>query len=622
MNIGLRHLSLPFFSLLLLFCAVSTARSASPEPDPYRIYHQHYEATGGLERFKHITTWYSAGRTEHDGLKGRFRLWQKKPLKFRLEEDYGVISQVSGDSGEVAWEQDTNGQVQLVRDPETLKRRKLKALFEDFEHLDRNSEFYRLASAGTGEVNGRTCDVVRMTNTLNRDVVLSCFDRSNHDLLKETSIRPDYEVHTLYSDHRWAEGIRLPFTSESRILPRGKREKSTLEVLRINRPVDEKKFVVPERKERDFRFTGGTKSENIPFRFIENSMYIKVLIQGDSRYWAVDSGASMSVIDADYASRLGLTAQGELKGFGFGDTFDLSFVTLPGLQVGELVFDPQKIYRIEGLAGDRFGLEVVGVLGYDFLSRLVTKIDYAGRRISFYDPETFSYTGSGKKVDAPLTYRTFTVPVVVDGTFSGRWSIDLGSYDSSFHYQYAREHGLLSIQGVEKVSRGLASQYLERTIQMKSLDVGGWTIVNPLLTVPLEKGKGATSIGELAGNLGNSILRNFILYLDYERQQIIIEKGGLFNHPLPRDKSGLTIGQLDEGSFQIAYVAPNSPAARTGLRAGDLILAVDGQNVGSLGGLVAVRNLFREKSGTSYTLTIHRGGKTLPFQLILEDMFP
>lgn len=74
-------------------------------------------------------------------------------------------------------------------------------------------------------------------------------------------------------------------------------------------------------------------------------------------------------------------------------------------------------------------------------------------------------------------------------------------------------------------------------------------------------------------------------------------------------------GALVQGSSNAPAVQPNSPAAKAGLRSGDIITAVNGQAVDSghpLGNLIGDRNI-----GDTVTLTILRGGKTTTLSVTL-----
>ena len=53
---------------------------------------------------------------------------------------------------------------------------------------------------------------------------------------------------------------------------------------------------------------------------------------------------------------------------------------------------------LRALLQHRIGRPVDGVLGYDFLSRFVTEIDYAERRLRLHDPADFTYEGDGSPV--------------------------------------------------------------------------------------------------------------------------------------------------------------------------------------------------------------------------------
>jgi regulator of sigma E protease len=59
---------------------------------------------------------------------------------------------------------------------------------------------------------------------------------------------------------------------------------------------------------------------------------------------------------------------------------------------------------------------------------------------------------------------------------------------------------------------------------------------------------------------------------------------------------------------QIAEVAPDSPASAAGLQAGDLVVGVDGQPVGSVEDF---QRLVRERVGAAVALDVHRGEQTL-----------
>ncbi|MBU0545350.1 MAG: PDZ domain-containing protein [Proteobacteria bacterium] len=607
--------------ILVFMLSALTCHAAESLTDPRGILLKHYEVIGGLEKLKKIKSGYIEGAITFDGLNGTFRQWEEIPLKYRLEEDYGVIKQIFGDDGRQSWTVDPNGKVQIQRDDDTLKRRRVKALLEVFDHVDDDSKNFILTYEGDKKAGGIDCHVVKMANIINEDSTFFFFNKENSYLVKAIIKQPDVEIHTLFSDYREIDGVIHPFHEETEILPREKKETLQLTKYDFNIRADQALFSIPQNDVEDFAFSNGENSENVPFTFIENSIYIPVTINSETRFWLFDNGASMSIIDAEYGLSLGLKPEGEIKGFGIASLFDFSFVTLPSYQVSGIKFNPQKVFSYKGLSDRFYDSDIVGILGHDFVSRFVTKIDYAARTLSFYHPDKFKYAGEGRIIDAPLRNKIFSIPAAVDGKYTGKWTIDLGAFDVSFHYPYADENNLLNLRGVDRLSADLGGQHRERTAQFKSFEVGGFKVLYPLINIPLDKGKGSNISKEIIGNIGNSLLRHFTVYLDYKRQQVILEKGKDFETKFPADKSGLLIGSTDEGLPEIVFVAPGTPADKAGFMNGDIIRRINGTDAGSFGGIIGVRNLFLEESGKEYSIEVIRAGSKQELKLVLEDLF-
>jgi C-terminal processing protease CtpA/Prc len=153
------------------------------------------------------------------------------------------------------------------------------------------------------------------------------------------------------------------------------------------------------------------------------------------------------------------------------------------------------------------------------------------------------------------------------------------------------------------------------------MELGGYKVLNPLINIPLSMGKGSNVSKEIIGNIGNTLLRHFTVYLDYRRQQVIIEKGKDFESKFPEDKSGMLIGKTGDGFPEIVFVAPGTPADKAGFLKGDIVRKINSTDAGSFGGIIGVRNLFLEEAGKEYNIEVIRAGSKQELKLILEDMF-
>lgn len=616
MTVGL-HLVLA----VLLFLPSLRQGRAAELTDPYQILRRHYQAVGGLDRLQRLVSSHSEGRIRYDGLTGTFRHWEARPLQYRSEEDYSVISQIEGDSGEFTWLFDTNGQLMVLRDEESRKRREVALRLDRYEHLDPANPFFTLRFAGMADLDGRSCYELVLTNTISSDESHFFYDAESMLMVKSIQRQPDMEIHSSYDDFRQVDGLMLPFHQRSRYLPWDKEEETWVTGQTLDEPVPAGIFQPPP-VDKNYTFLHGGTSATLPFQLRENLIYLPVTVAGDTGYWVLDSGASMSLIDADYAKKLGLAIQGSIKGYGFGELFDLNFTRIAEHHVGSIRFGSQTFYVAKGLAARSYEPRICGILGYDFLSRFVVEVDYDRQRVTFHAPESFRYRGPGVTIDAPLKYRTFSLPVTLDGKYHSPWTVDLGAYHSSIHYPFAARHGLLDRQGVEIVSQGLAGIFRETNVRFACLAIGPFRLDSPLLGIPMEKGPGATALGEVGGNLGNSILRNFHLYLHYPAQQVILEKGADFNRVLPPDRAGLLIGRSGTNQPKVSFLAKDGPAAKAGLLAGDIIVEMAGRKIEPNQPILPLRELLRGAVGTRVAMTVRRQDRTVTATIVLQDLYP
>jgi hypothetical protein len=280
------------------------------------------------------------------------------------------------------------------------------------------------------------------------------------------------------------------------------------------------------------------------------------------------------------------------------------------------------VIDLHWLFSEMMGMEVAGILGYDFLSRMVTKIDYANQLISFYHPDHFDYRGSGVVLDAPVSQsNSFLLPLTVDGEYGGMWRLDTGAGGMWFHYPFAERHGLLDLPGIQGMSAGAGGKGGHLMVRFNTMEFAGMTIKDPIISLPLGKGQGAFADEALTGNIGNTLLRHFVIYLDYKHQQVMVEKGENFGKAFPRNNSGMQIGKSEDGDLKIIFVADGTPANKAGFKRGDVIRLVNDVDVKYLGGLHSLREMLKEKPGIKYKIKVVRDGKSKEIKLELKDLF-
>ncbi|MDH4158080.1 MAG: aspartyl protease family protein, partial [candidate division Zixibacteria bacterium] len=541
----------------------------------------------------------------------------------RGEADLGVIKITQGDNGQYQWVLDANGKLQKITKPDeaTIKRKELKRRLDQFEFIDPRSDIFTLTFEGIEKVEDKDCYVVKIESSINDDVHRSYININDFLLEKTVSSEGDNSSETLYGDYRGVEGLMVAFRTRQTSLQTGQVEEMTITRYDSNPNIDRPFFDPPEEGGKDYSFTEGDSAENISFQFIGGHLYIPVIVGCRQRLWILDTGAAMSVISKEFADELGLALQGDLKGKGAGGTVDLKLATLPGYSLPGIEFGEQTVAVIDMKELIRhLGVDIAGILGYDFLSRFVMKVDYAKELVSFYDPETFEYTGDGHKVDVHMKNSVFMVEASLDGTHSGTWLFDLGASSVSLDGAYARRNGLAEMKGVESIGRGAANAFRAKKVKCRSLEFAGFTVDNPPVSFSVSDSGGALPADEI-GILGNTLFRNFVLYCDYAGERLIVEKGDDFNRPVPQDRSGLQLTRGQEGELEILFVAEGTPAAKAGLREKDVVKAINGIDVKYLDGLIAIRKMLQEEAGTKYSFVVERDGRQKTLNLTLAGLF-
>jgi hypothetical protein len=357
-------------------------------------------------------------------------------------------------------------------------------------------------------------------------------------------------------------------------------------------------------------------------RVIENQVYEPVTMNGQERLWLLDCGAGASVIDKGFAEELGLEKAGDVRAMGAAGSVQAGFVTVPQLRVGGIELDSQQMVALDvaPMMRRNTGTAPAGILGYTFFSQFVTKVDFARQEVTFFRPESFAYKGPGRTIRMDIDNNIPVVEMLVEGKLRGRWRLDLGAAAAVFHHQAVAKYGLAARSGVERLAIGVGGMERHRLVRFADAQLAGFKVKRPVISVPLDGGGGALAAADYAGTLGNTILRNFTLFLDYRHNRAIFERGGNFGTDYVLDRSGLQVGVDGNGGYQVICVSPNTPAEKAGFKAGDIVESVDGVSPGELGGIGGLREKLRAAPGTRYEVEVRRGGDRLKLHLVLANI--
>lgn len=362
----------------------------------------------------------------------------------------------------------------------------------------------------------------------------------------------------------------------------------------------------------------------LPFSSPSNMIVTEGTI-GASRPLVVvlDTGAGPTVVDAPLVDSLGLRVTGQGRAQGASGSAPMRVLGEVPVRLGTLDFPvPWAVSIAFADLEPAAGRNIDAVVGHELFQRYVVQVDYAAGRIRLFEPATFP-APDAPSVPLEVTGGAVFLPVQVqaDGrTLDARLRLDTGSASAlTFTAPFVRAHGLADGPGTLRgASWGVGGRSVEVTRILERATLAGITLDAPTATLSMDTA-GVLAGGEGDGLLGGDVLRRFTVTLDYGRGRMYLQPNGRLREPFRRGLAGMGIFALppDFRAFRLTHVDEGGPADAAGLRADDVIVAVDGRPASALA-LHELRDLFK-RPGAAYALTIRRGAETLQTRIVLPD---
>jgi hypothetical protein len=166
---------------------------------------------------------------------------------------------------------------------------------------------------------------------------------------------------------------------------------------------------------------------------------------------------------------------------------------------------------------------------------------------------------------------------------------------------------------------GLGGPVKGELVRVPEFAMGGVRVRGIVARLSLQKA-GDFNTSALAGTIGSGILKRFRLTFDYPRRRMLLQQEPSRDVPDEADRSGLWLGRSGS-DFEVLDVVPNSPAARSNMRKGDIVTAVDGVPTKRVD-LFALREALKSPGKKAESFTIKDGRHSRVVTIALHDLIP
>lgn len=399
----------------------------------------------------------------------------------------------------------------------------------------------------------------------------------------------------------------------------------------------------------------------IPFKFINNLVFVDVDVNGTKLTFLLDTGVDSTILfSLEENQQVGLSDVKKVRLIGLGGAETVEGLVSTGNTVSIKSLKDENHALFIVLDQDfnfsaNVGIPVNGILGYQFFANYPVEIDYERRKIIVY--KSLPEKRFKKFRVEPITIEENKPYVVSDvisdsGSYRAKLLVDSGNSDGVWLFPGKSDSIQIPEPNFEDfLGRGLSGDVTGRRGRVSQLEFAGHRFRQVLSSFP-ERGsiENVKMVEGRLGSLGAEILKRFRVVFDYPNKRMLLRANWFVDDPFHYNMSGLEIHHegtswvrqetsgvtsSQTGSevratqsvflpftfelkpvFMVANVRKGSPADEAGLKKGDIILSVNGKQAYRYT-LQEINNLLKSYEGKQVKLTVDRKNvrKTFTFRL-------
>ena len=367
--------------------------------------------------------------------------------------------------------------------------------------------------------------------------------------------------------------------------------------------------VFKKAKAQYFEFPEHRKKQSLTFELIRNLAIVKVYINDKGPFnFILDTGVDpMIITDPSLKESLKAGSTRKIMISGYDNTNSVeAYVTheLP-VRIGEaealhspVVFLKEDVFNLSGYLGKK----ISGLIGYNFFSSFVVKINYSNRTLVFYSPQK-KIKPKGEKIPIDLINHKPHIAAQIafnQNTYPIKLIIDCGASHSLSLETFNNQAFNVPFPNIEaNLGVGLTGVISGKKARIEELKIGHFNFKDMISNFPELLPDSIKKIGR-NGNLGAEILSRFNVTFDYNNQAMYLKKNVRYREPFEDDMMGVEI-YMEEGPpsrYLITRVDEGSAAQKAGILPYDEIMTLNFKPIDSYT-MDEISNLFKARDGNA-----------------------
>ncbi|MBE0663151.1 MAG: aspartyl protease family protein [Bacteroidales bacterium] len=273
------------------------------------------------------------------------------------------------------------------------------------------------------------------------------------------------------------------------------------------------------------------------------------------------------------------------------------------------------------------GMNVHGIIGYEFFNHFVVMIDYQSNLITVYDPDVFkprrNFTAIPITIEQGRPYIEASMTQFEGSVFNPKLLIDSGASHGLLLEKDSDEDILLPEDNLATIiGWGLGGELKGSLGRIKNLSINKFEFEDVLASFTEDySSPDVNLLTNRNGSIGGDLLSRFTIVIDYNGRMIYLRKSRAYSYPFEFNLGGIDIiaDGVDFNTFRIINVIEGSPAFHAGLKNDDIIVAINGKNAISIS-LTDINNILRSKPGSRVVVVLNRDNEIIRTSFRLKRM--
>jgi len=418
----------------------------------------------------------------------------------------------------------------------------------------------------------------------------------------------------------------------------------------------------------DFLIENNHKKVTIPFKLINNLVFIPIKVNGVELNFLLDSGVEETILfSMEEMQEVSFNNIEKIKLRGLGSEEEIE-----GLKSTNNILETHGIKSSNHLVyiildqsfnlSSHIGIPVNGIIGHKFFKNNLVEINYHKKKVVVHLNNEETRQKLDKKFKSvPITIERskpyiYTTAVSNGQEIPAKLLIDIGNSDAFWIFENNKIK-LPQKNFPDFLGKGFSGDIEGHRAKLEKFSIDDFEFKNPIVSFPDSTSiRNVKMVPDRIGSVGGEILKRFTLVLDYADRKLYLKKNTKFYEPFTYNKSGITIqhnglqwvqetvhlqtvqvaasvGELEDREknndnfrykfllkpvYEIINIRKNSAADKCGLQKGDIIISIN-KILPYKYSLQQINNLLKSEDDAWINMEIERNSLILKFRFKLED---